>query len=317
MLGRRVGETLLALGPRAVWGDVLPLIRGADLALVNLECVIATSGEEFAPRRVFTFRAPPAALDALRVAGIDYVSLANNHAMDFQAPALLETIRRLDEGEVAHAGAGRDASEAARFAVLEARGMKVAVVAFATHPRAYAAAESKPGTNVVRIGAKSGDFSRVAESLRAARAAGADLVVFSIHWGPNMRTEPKPRFIEFAHAVMDAGADLFHGHSAHVFQGIEVYRGKPILYDTGDLVDDYAVRDDLRNDQQLLFLLRVTPAGVREIEVVPLRIAENRVDRARGGDFEQIRHRLQRLSAPMGTRVELREGRLFVSQDPP
>jgi poly-gamma-glutamate synthesis protein (capsule biosynthesis protein) len=317
MLGRLVGEILGDLGPRYVWGDVLPLIRGADLALVNLECVIATSGERFVPRRVFYFRAPPAGLDALLVAGIDYVSLANNHAMDFRAPALLETIRRLDEGGIAHAGAGRNRTEAARFAMLEARGIKVAVVAFADHPRKYAAGESEPGTNVIAVRAEGNDFSRVVESLREARAAGADLVVFSIHWGPNMRTEPTPRFVEFAHAVMDAGADVFHGHSAHVFQGIEVYRGKPILFDTGDLVDDYAVRPELRNDQQLLFLLRATRGGVHEIEVVPLRIGERRVDRARGEDFEQIRHRLRRLSAAMGSRVELRDDRLYVSKDSP
>jgi poly-gamma-glutamate synthesis protein (capsule biosynthesis protein) len=182
--------------------------------------------------------------------------------------------------------------------MLEARGVKVAVVAFADHPREYGATESKPGTNIIGIGAKGGDFSRVVESLREARAAGADLVVFSIHWGPNMRTAPTPQFVEFAHAVMDAGADVFHGHSAHVFQGIEVYRGKPILFDTGDLVDDYAVHRELRNDQQLLFLQR-------------------RVDRARGEDFEQIQRRLQRLSAAMGTRVELREGRLYASKDSP
>jgi poly-gamma-glutamate synthesis protein (capsule biosynthesis protein) len=194
--------------------------------------------------------------------------------------------------------------------MLEARGVKVAVVAFADHPREYGATESKPGTNIIGIGAKGGDFSRVVESLREARAAGADLVVFSIHWGPNMRTAPTPQFVEFAHAVMDAGADVFHGHSAHVFQGIEVYRGKPILFDTGDLVDDYAVHRELRNDQQLLFLLRATPGGVHETE-------ERRVDRARGEDFEQIQRRLQRLSAAMGTRVELREGRLYASKDSP
>jgi poly-gamma-glutamate capsule biosynthesis protein CapA/YwtB (metallophosphatase superfamily) len=88
----------------------------------------------------------------------------------------------------------------------------------------------------------------VEHSIQPARATGADLVVFSIHWGPNMRQAPPDEFKQFARAVLDAGADIFHGHSAHIFQGIEIYKGKPILYDIGDLIDDYYVDIVNKND---------------------------------------------------------------------
>jgi len=312
MLGRLVDLAILAKGPRYPWGDVLPLVQAADLSLVNLECVIAESGEPFTPRRVFYFRAHPEAIEVLTLAGIDYVTLSNNHALDFQAPALLETIRHLDEGGIAHAGAGRNAQEASRYALLEAKGVKVGVVAFADHFREYAATESRPGTNIIPITVNEGHFHRVRESIEAVRAAGADLVVFSIHWGPNMRHVPSGDFRDFAHAVMDAGADVFHGHSAHVFQGIEVYTGKPIFYDTGDLIDDYYVDERHKNDQQLLFLVYATADGVERIELIPVSISHMQVNRATGAVFDEICERIDGLSKAMGTEIRQEGDRLVV-----
>jgi poly-gamma-glutamate synthesis protein (capsule biosynthesis protein) len=308
MLARGVTRALLEEGPRYVWGDALPLLRDADLALVNLECVIAESGQPFQPRRVFYFRAHPRAVEALKLAGIDGVSLANNHALDYGPQALLECLQRLDGAGIRHAGAGKDRAAAARPALLEARGLKVGVVSCADHFQQYAATRDRPGTHVISLA----DFGKVREGIAAARAAGADLVVFSIHWGPNMRPAPTPAFRAFARRVMDAGADVFHGHSAHVFQGIEIYKGKPVLYDTGDLVDDYRVDPRLRNDYALLFRLTATRAGVGRLELVPLKISRMQVNRATGADALAIHRRIRRLCAEMGTAVEEREGRLTV-----
>ena len=312
MLGRLVNLAILDKGPRYPWGDVLPLVWQADLSLVNLECVIAESGQPFTPRRVFYFRAHPEAVKVLTLAGIDYVTLANNHALDFQAPALLETIRHLDEHGIAHAGAGRNEEEASRYALLEAGGIKVGVVAFADHFQEYAATESRPGTNIIPITVDEQHFHRVRESIEAVRAAGADLVVFSIHWGPNMRHVPSPDFRDFAHEVMDAGADIFHGHSAHVFQGIEVHKGKPIFYDTGDLIDDYYVDERHKNDQQLLFLVYATPHRVERIELIPLLISQMQVNRAAGVVFDEIYERIGGLSKAMGTEISQEGDRLLI-----
>lgn len=312
MLGRLVSQVIRAKGPLYPWGDVLPLVREADLSLVNLECVIAESGQPFTPRRVFYFKAHPEAIEVLTLAGIDYVTLSNNHALDFQSLALLETIRHLDEHGIAHAGAGRNTEEASRYALLEARGIKVGVVAFADHFQEYAATESRPGTNIIPIAVDERYFHRVRGSIEAVLAAGADLVVFSIHWGPNMRHVPPRDFKDFAHAVMDAGADIFHGHSAHVFQGIEIYKGKPILYDTGDLIDDYYVDEKHKNDQQLLFLIYATSEGVERIELIPLLISYMQVNRATGAVFDEICERIDELSKAMGTEIRQEGNRLAI-----
>ena len=312
MLGRLVNDVVLERGPLYVWGNLLPFLFDADLTLVNLECAIAEGGTPFRPRRVFYFRASPRTAEALFVAGIDYVSLANNHAMDYEAPALLETLRLLDKLGIAHAGAGRNRKGAAKQAFLEAKGLKVGVVAFADHFLEYAAKDNYPGTNVIKITLEEENFKRVRNAIEATRAEGADLVVFSIHWGPNMRQAPTKKFIEFAHAVMDAGADIFHGHSAHLFQGIEIYKGKLILYDTGELIDDYYVDPVLRNDQQLLYLVKANRRGVQRVELLPLLINRMQVNLAEGEIFEAIQDRIVRLSRPFRTKIVREEDRLVI-----
>jgi len=315
MLGRLVAAAILEHGPAYPWGDVRELLKAADLTLVNLECVIAEGGRRFEPPRVFYFRAPPLAIESLKAAGIDYVSMANNHAMDFEAEALTECIGRLDEAGVAHAGAGKDVPSAGRFAMLTAEGVRVAVVACADHYREYAATRQRPGTKVIHIRTEGDDFDWVKSQIASAREAGADLVVFSIHWGPNMRKAPSRRFIRFAHVVMDAGADIFHGHSAHVFHGIELYKGKPIFYDTGELVDDYAVDSRLRNDQGLLYLVTFEGGKVTRIELVPLLISNMQVNMARGEIADEIADRLQERSRAFGTKYRREDSRIIV--EPP
>lgn len=317
MLGRLVNEVLLKKGPAHVWGDTLPLLRDADVTLVNLECTIAEGGKPFVPPRVFHFRAHPRAAKALALAGVDFVSIANNHAMDFQGEALLETIGHLEKFEIAHGGGGKNLEGAIRPAVLEAGERKIGVIAFADHFEEYAAGVDAPGINFIEVAVDDAALAPVKNAIGKARAGGAEIVVFSIHWGPNMRPVPTPAFIDFAHAVMDAGVDIFYGHSAHIFQGIEVYKGKPILYDTGDLIDDYYVDPAARNDHQLLFLIRYEPNGALRIELIPLVIEQMQVNRARGKQFTEIEQRIRRLCKRFGTKILRSQDRLVIEAAKP
>ncbi|MCI0590255.1 MAG: CapA family protein [Gammaproteobacteria bacterium] len=315
MLGRLVNGVIHERGPAYIWGDTLPLLTATDATLVNLECVIAQSGKPFRPERAFYFRAAPIAAKALTVAGIDYVSLSNNHAMDFQGSALLETIRHLDEQGIAHAGAGQDITAASQPAILKVKGKKLGVIAFADHFREYGAGSNSPGTNIIRVDSTEENFRLIEERIKSVKHLGADFIVFSIHWGPNMREAPTEEFIEFAHRVIDAGTDVFHGHSAHIFQGIELYKGKVILYDTGDLIDDYYVHPLLRNDQQLLFIVTISSDVIERIELVPLKIHNLQVNLAKDDDFTAIQRRIIKLSQRFGTTIDQQGDRLVVRID--
>ena len=304
MLGRNVAEAIAARGFGSPWGDVMPLIREADLFLINLECALTRSAERWRDGRfkAFYFRAGPEVVETLRLARVDFACLANNHAADFGMEGLLETVRVLEGASIAHAGAGEDEKAARVPAVLTAGGFRVGVTAFADHPEEWAAGPRMPGINYIPISTEAVVLDRVGKAIAAARDT-ADFVVFTIHWGPNMRNRPSSDFRDFARAVLSAGADLFWGHSAHVVQGIEFWGGKAILYDTGDLVDDYAVDGDLRNDLSALFRVTVQPPLVVGVEAIPVVIDDMRVSLARGAQREWFRRNLASLCAERGTRV--------------
>lgn len=289
MLGRLANAAAASRGAEHPWGDVLPLLRSADALLVNLECALTrrTEGWRDGRAKAFYFRGDPERAESLRVARVTFASLANNHAGDFGAAGLLETIRVLDGAGIRHAGAGATLEEARRPAVLTARGRAIAVVACADYPVEWGATSSRPGIHVVPVSTEPGSFAPVEDAIRVARDR-AEIVVFSIHWGPNMRDRPTAEFRAFARRVIDAGATIFWGHSAHVVQGVEFHDSRLILYDAGDFVDDYVVDPVLRNDLTALFLARVDERGVAGLSVVPVRIAGCRAALARGVDREDF-----------------------------
>jgi poly-gamma-glutamate synthesis protein (capsule biosynthesis protein) len=123
-----------------------------------------------------------------------------------------------------------------------------------------------------------------------------------------MNDRPSEAFRDFARAVVEAGVDVFWGHSAHVVQGVEIWRGKPILYDCGDFVDDYAVDPELRNDLGALFRLRIREPAVESLDIVPVKIDDMQVNRAGGGERSWFVSRFRRLCREMGTEVTERDG---------
>lgn len=312
MLGRRVDAVARGLDPVHVWGDILGTLRGATLTFANLECAITSRDVESEPDKPFHFRAGPWAADALRAAGFDFVSLANNHALDYGVEGLREAIGHLESAGIAHAGAGDLLDEAARPAVVERDGLRVAVVAAADHPRHWAASETGPGTNIVDVTTSGPSWHRVRAAIREGRRE-ADLVVVSLHWGPNMRPSPSKEFVRYAHALVEEGADVVHGHSAHVLQPIEVHRGRPILYDCGDFVDDYMVDPVLRNDWALLHRIVLDddrrPARL-ELQPCLIDAWTCQVNAAEGEAFDAIAQRVVRQAERFGTPLRVAGRRL-------
>lgn len=309
MLGRGVAERLEeAPGPEVLLCDeLLELLAGADLFVLNLECCVSGRGEPWpAPGKPFFFRAPPAAAAVLAELGVDCVTLANNHALDFGFDALADTLALLPEAGVRVVGAGRDAAAAREFAVLEAGGLRLAVVGATDHPEDFAAGADRPGVAFadLRRGMPGWLPATVARATEA-----ADAVLVTPHWGPNMTVRPPRHVRESAAALRAAGATLVAGHSAHVFHGV----ADRILYDMGDFVDDYAVDPRLRNDLGLLFLVAFDGPSPVRLEAVPLYLDHCRTTVARGDDRRWIRHRFHHACAALGTAVPAREdGRLVV-----
>lgn len=304
MLGRLVNDDIRDTGPEHPWGNLRPTLRSLDAFLVNLECAITSRVEKWRNgyHRPFHFRADPAAVETLHAGRVDFASIANNHIGDFGPQGLLDTIVALDRAGIMHAGAGRDLGAARAPALLQVGGLRVAVLAFADYPDTWAATGSLPGLNFTRVSVSDEDFASVATAIDAARAQ-SDFVIFSMHWGPNMREHPPDEFRHFAHRVVDSGAALFWGHSAHILQGVEFRDGAAILYDTGDFIDDYVVDHERRNDLSALVIVDALPHEVSSLTICPVRIDEMQVNRAQGDDHTWVMRRMEVLCADFGSVV--------------
>lgn len=305
MLGRQVGERLATVSPTELFDpQVVELAREADLFVVNLECAISDRGQRWAdPTKAFFFRAPPVAAEVLTHLGVDCVTLANNHALDFGAVALVDTMDHLAAAGIAWVGAGADQDAARSPQVLERAGLRIGIVGVADHPAPYAAGPHRPG---IAYGDLRGG---VPEWLRhTVSNMDTDVVLVTPHWGPNMVTAPLPHVRAAGAALLGAGATLVAGHSAHVCHGV----APGLLYDLGDFIDDYATDPVLRNDLSLLFLVDFDQAAVVRIEAVPLALEYCHTRLARGLEAAWITRRFTSACAALGTVVTERSGRLII-----
>jgi poly-gamma-glutamate capsule biosynthesis protein CapA/YwtB (metallophosphatase superfamily) len=299
MLGRGVAERIVTEGPNSLFApELIAAVQEADLCVLNLECCISEHGAP-TPGKVFRFRAPPASAEALARLGVDCVTLANNHALDFGADALLDTFGHLESAGIVWAGAGADLDEARTPVVLEAGSSRLGVIAAADHPPDYAAAPAQPGIAFADLRCR--DLPGWLPE--AIRGLDADAILVSPHWGPNMLATPVAHVRAAAGALLEAGATLVAGHSAHLFHGL----GRRVLYDVGDFLDDYAVDRRLRNDLGLLFLLDLDGDW---LEAIPLKLEFAHTRLADGDDAASVRRRFREACAAFGTEVAEEDGRL-------
>lgn len=299
MIGRLVNEFLDTMPPEYIWGDTLQELIAADLRVINLEAALTTSADEVS--KVFNFKADPVKVKSLTCASIDLVNLANNHVLDYSEEGLLETLHVLDRANIQHVGAGRNITQAKAPVIFSINGIRIGFLGCTDNESSWLASESSSGTFYLKVD----DFKSIQKEIAALRPQ-VDFLVLTIHWGPNMVERPPSSFVRFAHQLMDAGVDLLHGHSAHIFQGIEIYKRKPILYDTGDYVDDYYVDPQLRNDRSFLFLIEIGKQGVHSIRLIPVLISNFQVNHAHGDDASSTLRRMQSLSSEFNTHFEIK-----------
>ena len=308
MLGRLVNDRLKVAEPAYPWGDTLPILRQADVTFANLECVLADGGTPM-PRKVYRFRSDVKNVASLRSAAIEVVGLANNHVLDFGADALREMLAALDQHGILRAGAGLDLEAARRPAVRRVGPYAVGFIAFTDNQPDWEATGLAPGIHYAPVDDADAGDRRVADLLELVRRTKGrvQLLIMSAHWGGNWGSDVPPAHRSLARALIEAGADVVFGHSAHIFRGVEIYRNRPIVYSAGDFVDDYAVDPVERNDQSFVFLLETSGSVPGKLRLFPTEINhfQTRLARRSAG---KIAERMQRLSTQLGTRSNWVEG---------
>lgn len=326
------------------FGKVVELVSGADVAVANLDTALTERGH---PREKFiNVRATPALAGDLKRMGFDVLSLANNHVMDYGDTGLFDTLEALHAAGVRTVGAGADLRRATTPAIVATEKWRVGVLAWTSVlPTGAAASPERPGqaplhvhtsyevnpyllmeeptsAPTVRTRVDDGD-------LEAARAALADLrsevdfVVALLHWGGGLSDELAEYQRPLGRALLDAGADVVVGSHPHRVLGIETYNGKAIFYSPGTLVEqlsreglvpEIAAIMDLLSPDSFVAILDVAPEGHYGIRIVPTTIdAEGVPAAAEGAAFDRIAERLVRMSAPLGTELQVRAGSLAAS----
>lgn len=265
MLARGVADFVTPADPAGPFAGVSDVITAHDLAIANLECVIAASG--VAEPKAYTFLAPPLAAEGLAGAGFDLVSLANNHAMDYGAAATLESIAHLVAADVATVGAGADDVAAAAPVFLESHGLQFAFLAFndvSVEPGngGWTAGPGKPGMTWWD--------PFLSPAAIAAAKAQADVVVVQVHFGQEYAPSPSGRQREIARAAIDAGATIVAGTHPHVLQEVEEYGGGLIAYSLGNFVFDGFAGEANRS---AILSVTLGPAGIEGWEIIPVSIS--------------------------------------------
>lgn len=311
MIGRGVNAIIATRGYNYVWGDTLQLLRNTDLNIANLETALTNSDKEVP--KVFNFKASPDRIKCLTEANIAIVNLANNHVLDFSEQGLQETLATLDNAGIEHTGAGTNIEVAAQPVTVNKKNISFAVFGCTDNEPDWKATETTPGINYIDVSNKS-DREKILGTVEQLEKQN-DFVIVSIHWGPNLQEIPGKHFTSFAHEMVDHGASVIHGHSAHNFQGIEVYKQKLIFYDTGDFVDDYMVHADLRNDHSFFFIVEFTKQEIIKTKLVPVLISNYQVNLAPDENKSWSIQRIQQLSAKFGTKITGQGDILIATQE--
>lgn len=273
MLGRGVGYRLEKSGGyEKAFENVSSVLKQGDIVFGNLETPITASTHGLDSKRKIVLKAKPDSINALTSAGFNLISLSNNHMMDYYERGLFDTIYMLNQNNISCAGGGKNIDEARQPAIIEKNGLKIGLLAytdmaeliFAGDPYlSFASTENKSGLVPRKYETIREDISKLREEV--------DLIAVSLHWGIEDSFKITDDQIEFAHNLIDDGADIILGHHPHQFQGMEIYKGKPIMYSMGNFLFD---QNDPENMESFIIDMEYKGTELSQLTAIPVRIVD-------------------------------------------
>jgi poly-gamma-glutamate capsule biosynthesis protein CapA/YwtB (metallophosphatase superfamily) len=287
------------------FAPTVDLLRSADLAVVNLEAPVTERQQGLPLYKRYVYKVAPEGLRAMRWAGVDAVTLANNHALDYGRPGLRDTLEHLRASRVVALGAGRDAAAARRGAVWRIRGTRIGVLAYledsfmhSLYVRSFAWG-GFPGVARLEAAQVKRDIARMRRH--------ADVVIVVAHWGRNYTGVTLLQRL-YGRLLVEAGADAVIGHHPHIHHPVGLHRGRPIIYSLGNYAFGTPGRSTFRHG--LLARLRVRGRRLRQVELIPLtvqnRIVRFKPERTEPAPAREMMRALAARSAPLGATVKVR-----------
>jgi poly-gamma-glutamate capsule biosynthesis protein CapA/YwtB (metallophosphatase superfamily) len=273
-------------GPDYPFEYVAEEVKAADLSILNLETAV-THEKEKDTVQLYNFKSDPIALEGVKNAGFDMVTLANNHALDYQIDGFLDTLKYLESYDLKYFGAGKDKEEAYAAQTVEINGKTIKILGFS---RFMPAVRWYEGDGPVIASAYQKE--RVFETIKRENE-GADVLLVYIHWGVEKNNRPEEWQRQYAREMIDLGVDAVIGAHPHVLQGFEYYNGKPIAYSLGNfLFPDYVQGKTAQTG-----LLTLTIDGdLMSMKFNPYLIRDNQIHPLEGQEDELILQYLQDIS---------------------
>lgn len=299
MLDQLTRQKVKEYDPTYPFLKVKELLKQGDVVFGNLEAPISARGKPLTGKK-YTFSAAPFSVQSLVDAGINMVSLANNHIMDYGEEALEDTLNILAKHSIGSAGAGMNSTQAHAGTILEVQGYRVALLAYtddfavpAQHRKLWQATEQKPGAATIH------DKNRIKADIQRLRTE-ADLVLVSFHWGYEYTSNVAAEQQKLGHLAIDAGADLILGHHPHVPQGVEIYKGKPIVYSLSNFVF-YPFANRPETQDTFILQAEYDKGQITALSLVPILGGNSQPYLPQGQELTALTTRLTKLLKRLGT----------------
>ncbi|HEX9971317.1 MAG TPA: CapA family protein [bacterium] len=260
MVGNHTSYFIQKNGADYPFDSTRQILSQTDIAFGNLEAPFTRTGTKF--EKTFNFKVPPEYVSGLIGSGIDVVTLANNHMLDYGIEGLKNTLTILDSLGFAHCGAGLNLEQANKPAIIERNGLRVAFLGYSlTFPEEFWATTSHGGTSYPTEKNMRASIQRC-DSI-------ADFTVVTFHWGAEGKNFPKDYQKEYAHLAIDLGADLVLGHHPHVLQGLEIYKNRLIAYSLGNFTFSSYSR---RAAESMILKVYLVDEGLFFAKIIPVSV---------------------------------------------
>ncbi len=276
------------------------VLRKYDFIFANLETPITERGEPVTAKP-YIFRIKPHTAECLKDLKLDVVSIANNHLMDYGPEGMNDTLLFLGKMNIRHTGGGTNLGDARRPALLSYGGTDIIILAYNERPpAAFSASTQSAGIAPL-------DIPLIKEDIETHRRNN-NIVIVSLHWGIEHTIVPQPYQIALAHTIIDCGADAIIGHHPHWPQGIELYRGKPIVYSLGNFINGYINKIEHDN---IAVVLYYNGNNLEKIRILPV-AGQNRQIRFQpyiltGTPATALMELIKSLSLEMNTEICIRD----------
>lgn len=310
MLARHVERLMQTHGTDYPFAKIEDKLQDADIAFGNLESPLSERGTPL-PGKGICFRARPEMASRLKKAGFDVLSVANNHALDYDTDAFLDTLDLLRSNQIEPVGGGKNIDEARQPVIIEKNGLRIGFLAYTMfadiyydyrYRRTFRATETVSGVAPL-------EQELILEDVAALRPR-VDAVIVSLHWGTEYSRYPDPGQQELGRALIDAGADLIIGHHPHVIQGLERYGNGLIAYSLGNFIFDQ--NQHLSTRQGLILELQLTADGLSDLRVWPIFIQESQPYVMEGQQAREFLQIVQECTHKLGTEAAIDDNSLVL-----